>query len=116
VNGESIPARPMKIDVGANNNCVTPFVNLYEVAEKWNKDSGLNISRSMFNEGYAVYVFSLVPSDLGEDYINLVRQGSVRSEMKFAPNTTETLDCLAYAEFPALIEIDQSRDIRYTRI
>lgn len=116
VNGESIPARPMKIDVGENNNCVTPFVNLYEVAEKWNKDSGLKISRSMFNEGYAVYAFNLAPSDLGEDYINLVRQGSVRLEVKFATNTTETLNCLAYAEFPALIEIDQSRDIKYTRV
>jgi hypothetical protein len=116
MNGESIPARPMKIDVGVNKNFVTPFVNLYEVAEKWNKDTGLKISRSMFDEGYAVYAFSLAPSDLGEEYINLVRQGSVRLEVKFAINTTDTLICLAYAEFPALIEIDQSRDIKYTRI
>ena len=43
VNGESIPARPMKIDVGVNNNCVTPFVNLYEVAEKWNKNIKVNV-------------------------------------------------------------------------
>jgi hypothetical protein len=90
VNGESIPARPMKIDIGTNKNYVTPFVNLYEVSEKWNKDSGLKISRSMFNEGYAVYAFSLAPSDLGEEYINLVRQGSVRLEVKFATNTQET--------------------------
>ncbi|XP_061188729.1 uncharacterized protein F54H12.2-like [Saccostrea echinata] len=116
VNGESMPARPMKIDVGANGNHVTAFVNLFEVAEKWNKDSGLSITRSMFSEGFAVYAFSLAPSDLGEDYINLVRQGSVRLEVKFAVNTTETLNCLAYAEFPALLEIDQSRDIKYTRV
>lgn len=115
VNGESISARPMKIDLGANKNHVTPFVNLFEVSEKWNKDSGLGITRSMFSEGYTVYAFSLVPSDLGEEYINLVRQGSVRLDVKFATNTTETMNCLAYAEFPALIEINQSRDIKYTR-
>lgn len=116
VNGESIPARPMKIDVGDNKNCVTPFINLFEVAEKWNKDSGLNITRKMFSEGYTVYAFSIAPSDLGEEYINLVRQGSIRLEVKFATHTTETLNCLAYAEFPALLEIDQSRDIKYTRV
>jgi hypothetical protein len=65
---------------------------------------------------YAVYAFSLAPSDLGEAYSNLLRQGSVRLEVKFATDTTETLHCLAYAEFPALIEIDQSRDIKYTRV
>ncbi|XP_062614278.1 uncharacterized protein F54H12.2-like [Saccostrea cucullata] len=116
VNGESIPARPMKVDIGTNKNNVTPFVNLFEVAEKWNKDAGLKITRSMFAAGYAVYAFSLAPSDLGEAYLNLVRQGSVRLEVKFAANTTETLNCLAYAEFPALIEIDHSRDIKYTRV
>lgn len=108
VSDETIPARPMKINVGADKNHVTPFVNLFEVSEKWNKDSGLSITRSMFSEGYTVYAFSLVPSYLGEEYINLVRQGSVRLDVKFATNTTETLTCLAYAEFPALIEIDQS--------
>ena len=115
VNGESIPARPMKMDVGTNKNYVTPFVNLFEVAEKWNKDAGLQIKRDMFDQGYAIYVFSLAPSDLGEEYINLVRKGSVRLEVKFAANTTEILNCLAYAEFPALIEVDQSREVRYTR-
>lgn len=90
VNSESISARPKKIDVGANKNHVVPFVNLFEVAEKWNKDSGLKITCTMFSDGFAVYAFSLAPSDLGEEYINFVRQGSVRLEVKFAANTIET--------------------------
>lgn len=52
------------------------------MAEKWNKDSGLNITRKMFSEGYTVYAFSIAPSDLGEEYMNLVRQGSIRLEVK----------------------------------
>ena len=115
VNGESIPSHPMKKDVGTNKNFVIPFVNLFEAAEKWTKDAGLQISRAMFDRGYAIYAFNLAPSDLGEEYINLVRQGSVRLEVKFAANTTETLNCIAYAEFPALIEVDHSREVRYTR-
>lgn len=100
MNGESIPARPMKIDVRANKNHATPFVNLFKLSEKWNKDSGLSITRSMFSEGYAIYEFSLVPSDLGEEYINLVRQVSVRLDVKFATNTTETLNCFGVCRIP----------------
>ena len=114
VNGESVPTRPLKMDVGKNKNIVTPFVNLFEVAEKWNKDAGLQINITMFDQGFAVYAFSIDPNDLGEQYINLVRQESVRLEVKFAANTTETLNCLAYAEFPVLIEVDHSREVKYT--
>jgi len=116
VNGESVPARPMKMDVGNNRNYVTPFVNLFEAAEKWNKNAGPEITKSSFGKGYAIYAFNVTPVDLGEEYINLVRQGSVRLEVKFAANTTETLNCLAYAEFPALIEVDHSRDVKYTQV
>lgn len=72
VNGESILVRFMKIDVGDNKNCVILFINLFEVVEKWNKDFGFNIMCKMFSEGYIVYVFSIVFSDFGEEYINLV--------------------------------------------
>ena len=76
----------------------------------------MEITRSQFAKGYAIYTFSLAPSDLGEEYLNLVRQGNVRLEVKFAASTAETLNCLAYAEFPALQEVDQSRDIKYTKV
>jgi len=66
------------MDLGSINNYITPFVNLFEVAEKWNKDDGLQITRSTFNQGCAIYAFDLAPSDLGGKYINLVRQGNVK--------------------------------------
>jgi len=113
VNGESVPARPMKVSAS---NFVTPFVNIFEASEKWNKNVGLLINRSNFNAGYAIYAFTLAPNDLGEEYINLVRQGSVRLEVKFTNNTTETINCLASGEFPALLEIDHARDVKYTQI
>ena len=37
----------MKMDVGTNKNYVIPFVNLFEAAEKWNKDAGLKITQSI---------------------------------------------------------------------
>ncbi|OOY88611.1 hypothetical protein BOW16_13005, partial [Solemya velum gill symbiont] len=116
VNGESVPARPMQMDVGDNKNYVTPYVNLIETCDKWNKDEGMIITRENFDQGYAIYAFDLAPGDYGGDYINLIRHGNLRVEVKFAKPTAETYNCLAYAEFPALLEIDITRDVRFTRV
>lgn len=103
----------MKIVVGDNKNCVILFINLFEVVEKWNKDFRFNIMCKMFSEGYIVYVFSIVFSDFGEEYINLVCQGRIRLEVKFVMYIIEILNCLVYVEFFVLFKIDQLRDIKY---
>ena len=105
---------PMTIDVKQNLH-VTPFVELFEGAEKLNKDLGLFINRKRFVRGYTIYSFNLAPSDFGERYMNLVRQGSVRLEIKFEENTTKTICCVAMAEFAALLEVDSSREVKYTQ-
>jgi len=53
---------------------------------------------------------------LEKSNINLFRRGSVRLEIVFATNTTETLNCGVCAEFPALMEVDQDRNVKYTRV
>lgn len=69
----------------------------------------------MFSEGYIVNAFSVsFPVILVKNIYKFGWQESVRLEVKLATNTTETLNCLEYAEFSALIEIDQSRYIKYT--
>ena len=111
VNGELINTRPMCID-NSKSLHITPFVELFEGADKWNKDSGLIINRKSFANGYTIFAFNITPSDLGEQYINLVRQGSVRLEIKFAANTSSTLSVVAYGEFSSMLEVDESRDVR----
>lgn len=111
MNGESAPSWPIKINVGKNKNYVTPFVNLFDVAEKWNKDDGLQITRNVLDQGYAIYTFNFALSNLGEAYSNFVRQGNVRLEVKFA---SKALSCLAYAEFLVMLEIHPVKGIRYT--
>ncbi|XP_033728984.1 uncharacterized protein F54H12.2-like [Pecten maximus] len=54
VNGESMPARPMKMDIGDNRNNVTPFCSLFDVAGKWNQNEGLMINRDTFTMGHAI--------------------------------------------------------------
>lgn len=48
----------------------------------------------MFDNGSAIYGFDLAPSKYGSDYVNLIRHGNLRFEVKFATTTTITYSCL----------------------
>lgn len=54
-------------------NCVNPFVHLFEISEKWNKD-----------DGYFLYAFDLGSYDKIEQYMSLIRQGNTRLKANFA--------------------------------
>lgn len=55
-------------------------------------------------------------NDLGKQHINFVRQEGIKLKVKFARNTTETVDCLAHGDLPAIIEVEETRDVKYTRV
>lgn len=113
INGESQPRRPLKLDFGTANHYSTAYMNLFEVSEKFNKDAGLTITRSDFANGYALYAFTLDPNDLGHEYINLVKHGNVRLEMKFKTGLPKAVTCIAFGVFESYLEIDHSRNVRY---
>ena len=112
VNGEPTPVRPMKLDFGDNKNLVTPLCNRYQSSERWLKDESLVIDREKFAEGYAIYAFDLVPTDLGDGYINLVHQGNVGVYARFSKPTTATISAIAYCECPGLLLVDNTREVR----
>ena len=114
VNGESVPARPLKSDFGNNRKYAAAFLNLFEACQKINKDAGLAINRSDFGAGYTLYAFTIDPSCLNGEYMNLVKHDNVRLEMKFGTPLPETVTCIAYAEYPAILEIDSSRQVQYS--
>ena len=63
--------------------------------------------------GYTLFAFDLTP-DLSANYAghwNLVKHGSLRLEVRFEKPLTETVNCIVYAEFDNVIEIDSSRQV-----
>lgn len=99
----------MKLDFGENNNYVTPLCNLYQSSERLLKDESLVIDREKFGTGYAIYAFDLVPTDLGDWYINLVHQGNVGVYARFSK---PTISAIAYCECPGLLLVDNTREVR----
>ena len=115
INGESVPGRPLHMDFGPNRNYIQAYVRLFEACGKWNKDAGLCITREDFGAGYTFFAFDITPNFFAEDYINLVRRGNTRLEMKFGVATTEAVNVVLLASFSSLLEINKSRDINYVQ-
>ena len=115
INGESVPGRPLQMDFGTNRNYVSAYTRLFDSCGKWNKDAGLYISREDFGKGYSFFAFNIAPHFFEEDYINLVRRGNTRLELKFNTATTETINVVVFATFSSLLEVSQSRDINYVQ-
>ncbi|XP_061190601.1 uncharacterized protein F54H12.2-like [Saccostrea echinata] len=112
INGESVPGRPLQTDFTAGH-FSTAYTRLFEACGKWNRDEGLIITRSNFGNGYSLFVFTIDPCGFGEEYLNLIRRGNTRLELKFKQATTKAANVLVFATFSSLLEIDRSRDINY---
>jgi len=91
---------------------IPAFNNMFEVTDKWLQDSGIQISRSEFAGGYAIYCFEIEPN-FGDDgtYLHLLKQGNVRLEVQFSSALREAISCIVYAEYPGYFEINAARDI-----
>lgn len=102
----------MKLDFGDNKNFVTPLCNLYQSSEKWLKDESLIINLEKIATVHAISAFDLVPTDLGEGYINPVHQGNVGVYARFSKPTTVTISDIAFCKCPCLLLIDNPGEVR----
>jgi hypothetical protein len=114
VDGEQVPSKPLQPHFEANNNkFVMAYHSLFSGTGIQFKDAGTVISREDYNQGYCLMAFDLTPdlSASETSHWNLVRNGSIRMELGFRTALTETVNCLVYAEFDNVIEIDRHRNV-----
>ena len=110
LDGQQQTVRPLELDY-AHNQYITAYMSLFTGTGKQFADIGNNIKRDEYARGYTLYAFDLTP-DLGEDdHFNLLKEGNVRVDMKFADPLPNTINVIVYAEFENIIEIDRSRNI-----
>lgn len=88
------------------------FNSVFEVTNKWMRDSGNQLSRDDIAGGNAIYCFDIEPnfSDEGQ-YLNLIKQGTCTLETIFSKPLPAATTCVVYAEFPAYFEINLERNI-----
>ncbi|XP_031783005.1 uncharacterized protein F54H12.2-like [Nasonia vitripennis] len=96
-----------------NINFISLYVDGVQVPSIHYLNEGLDIDRYGYPNGFCLFAFDLTP-DLSAHFTshwNLVRSGSLSVEVRFAEALTETLNCIVYAEFDNVLEIDSNRQI-----
>ena len=110
LDGQQQSLKPIEPNFAANK-YILAYSTLFSGTGKLQKDEGIDITRTDYSNGYALYAFDLTP-DLAEGgHFNLLRQGNVRLELKFGAALVETTNVIVYAEFENIIEIDKQRNI-----
>lgn len=76
-------------------------------------NEGNDITREEYADGYCLMAFDLTPdlsANLSSQW-NLVRHGSLRMEVCFETALVKTVNCIVFAEFDNVIEIDKNRNV-----
>lgn len=113
VDGQQIPGKPLQPEFGGNNTWIQSYHTLFSGTGIHFQNEGLGIDRNAYARGYCLFAFDLTP-DLSANcfsHWNLVRHGSVRIEVRFTTALISTMNCIVYAEYDNVIEIDSARQV-----
>ena len=112
IDGEQIPSRPLEPDF-SNGLYIQAYNTLFSGTGIHYQDEGNNISRSEYASGNTLFAFDLTSDMSGNvsSHWNMIRQGNLRIEVQFAGNLANPINCIAYAEFDSLIQIDSDRRV-----
>lgn len=114
VDGVQIPSRPLQPNFSKNAPLyVEAYQTLFSGTGIHFLNEGNSINRENYANGYTLFAFDLTP-DLSANcagHWNLVKHGSLRLEVRFEKPLTTTVNCIVYAEFDNVLEIDSSRQV-----
>jgi len=102
--------KPIECDFD-NHQSLMGYLSLFTGSGKYRRDEGLDIDREEYENGYTLFAYDLSPDLTEEGYFNLVKEGSIRVELKFAQALTNTINIIAYAEFESIIEINREKQV-----
>lgn len=113
VDGRQIPSKPLQPDFTKNSLYVDSYHTLFSGTGIHFLNEGNNITRMDYPNGYCLFAFDLTPdlSANSNTHWNLIRHGSVRLEIRFDAALSSTINCIIYAEYENILEIDSSRQV-----
>lgn len=114
IDGAQVPSKPLQPKFSAiNPQYVEAYHTLFSGTGIHYMNEGNDIARIDYPEGYCLFAFDLTP-DLSAHFAghwNLVKNGTIRVEVRFDKPLTKTINCILYAEFDNVLEIDASRQV-----
>lgn len=112
IDGKQIPSKALQ-PVFSNNIFTSAYHTLFSGTGIHFLNDGNGINRNSYANGYCLMAFDLTPdlSAHATTHWNLIKHGSVRLEVRFERALTRTVNCIVYAEFDNIIEIDKNRNV-----
>ena len=110
VDGVQVPSKPLQPNF-RDNRYIDAYHTLFSGTGVHFLNQGNQISRESYPNGYCLFAFDLTP-DLSANectHWNLVKHGSVRLDVRFGEPLANTVNCIVYAEYDNILEIDASR-------
>ena len=92
---------------------VDAYHSLYSGCRIHFMNEGNDISRDDYPDGYCLFAFDLTPNSSANEltHWNLLKHENVRLDVRFAESLTTTINCIVYAEYENILEIDASRQV-----
>jgi hypothetical protein len=111
VDGRPVTANPITPDF-PNGLFLEAYNTLFAGTGIHWKREGNDLSMTEYAGGNTLYCFDLSPDlSASEPHWNLHKQGTLRLEVKFGAPLAQPINCIIYAEFQNLIEIDKNRNV-----
>ena len=109
VDDESKPAKPFQPNY-KNNNYSKEYLSLFTGTGRYQTE-GINISREDFKQGYSFYVFD-IDGNHSEEFVSLSKRGHTRLALQFSEALAEPITLIAYASFPATLQVTLERNVK----
>ena len=115
VNGEEVPFKPLQLSyTAATIRYIEAYLTMFSGTGKLFYDTGNDISRDDFKDGYALYAADLRPDMCGSsDHFNVVQRENLALNLKFTTAPAAAVSLVYYAEFENTIHIDSERNVIY---
>ncbi|XP_025994071.2 uncharacterized protein F54H12.2-like [Solenopsis invicta] len=113
VDGTQIPSKPLQPDFTKEGLYMDAYHTLCSGTGIHFLNEDNSISRENYPNGYCLFAFDLTPdlSANNNTHWNLMKHGNVRIDVRFEEALRTTVNCIIYAEYDNILEIDASRHI-----
>lgn len=111
INRDTISTRPFEPDF-TNNLNLRSYLSLYQGLGKFGSDWAPDINFEEYKDRYTLWCIDFTKDQEAQlDKFHLIETGNLRIEVQFGENTPEAINCLVYAEFDNLLEINKQREV-----
>lgn len=109
VDGKNVPGDAYQPNFrdGLYNECYATLLNNQKP-----KTVSNGITYYEYSQGYTIFVFPISHKDDNE-FVNMKKKGLLRLDCRFSSPLLESITVLTYGKFPALMQIDASRNVKF---